>query len=63
MYKREVGNIQGELLTVAQMAEVSNLGVTTVRKVAEEAQAIRRIGRCYRINKVVFLNYIEQMYS
>lgn len=63
MYKREVGNTQGELLTVAQMAEVSNLGVTTVRKVAEEAQAIRRIGRCYRINKGVFLNYIEQMYS
>lgn len=63
MYKKELGNAQGELVTVSQMAEISNLGVSTIRKVAEEANAVRRIGRCYRINKHVFLDYIEQIYS
>lgn len=63
MYKKELGNAQGELVTVNQMAEISNLGVSTIRKVAEEANAVRRIGRCYRINKRVFLDYVEQVYS
>lgn len=63
MYKKEFGNPQGELVTVNQMAEASNLGISTVRRIAEEAQAVRRIGRCYRINKAIFLNYIEQVYS
>ena len=51
------------MVTVEQMAETSNLGVSTVRRIAEEAQAVRRIGRIYRINRRVFLNYIEQIYS
>lgn len=63
MYKKDLGSSQGELVTVNQMAEVSNLGVSTVRKIAEEAQAVRRIGRSYRINRRAFLDYIEQMYS
>ena len=63
MYKKELGNAQGELVTVNQMAEISNLGVSTIRKVAEEANAVRRIGRCYRINKRVFLDYVEQIYA
>ena len=63
MYKKEFGNAQGELVTVNQMAEISNLGISTIRKVAEEANAVRRIGRCYRINKRVFLDYVEQIYS
>ena len=63
MYKKELGNAQGELVTVNQMAEISNLGVSTIRRVAEEANAVRRIGRCYRINKRIFLDYVEQIYS
>ena len=37
MYKKEFGNAQGELVTINQMAEISNLGISTIRKVAEEA--------------------------
>ena len=37
---------EGMLLTIQQAAEVSNLGVATTRRIAEEAGAIRRIGRC-----------------
>ena len=31
--------------------------------IAEEAGAIRRIGRCVRVNPKVFLDYIESVYS
>ena len=63
MKKIKANNPVGELVTVEQMAETSNLGVSTVRRIAEEAQAVRRIGRIYLINRQVFLNYIEQIYS
>ena len=63
MKKIKANNPVVELVTVEQMAETSNLGVSTVRRIAEEAQAVRRIGRIYRINRQVFLNYIEQIYS
>lgn len=49
MKKIKANNPVGELVTVEQMAETSNLGVSTVRRIAEEAQAVRRIGRIYRI--------------
>ena len=46
---------EGMLLTIQQAAEVSNLGVATTRRIAEEAGAIRRITaykcvgvRCWR---------------
>lgn len=54
---------EGMLLTVQQAAETSNLGIATTRRIAEEAGAIRRIGRCVRVNPKVFLDYIEAMYS
>ena len=53
---------EGMLLTIQQAAEVSNLGVATTRRIAEEAGAIRRIGRCVRVNPKVFLDYIESVY-
>ena len=34
-------NANGELLTMTQACEASNLGKTTVRKIAEEAGAAR----------------------
>lgn len=54
---------EGMLLTIQQAEEVSNLGVATTRRIAEEAGAIRRIGRCVRVNPKVFLDYIESVYS
>ena len=52
-------NENGELITVTQAAECINSGTNTVRKLAEKAGAVRRIGRNYRINKKILLEYIE----
>lgn len=53
----------GELLTIQQMCQLSNLGQTTVRRLAEESKSVRHIGRAYRINRKKFFEYIETMYS
>ena len=63
MNKLEHKNKDGELLTINQVCELSNLGVSTVRIIADEAGAVRKIGRCYRIKKDRFFEYIETMYS
>lgn len=56
-------NENGELLTIQQTCQLSNLGQTMVRQLAEESGAVRRIGRSYRINKKIFFEYIEMMYA
>lgn len=56
-------NEQGELITLQQTCQSSNLGVTAVRRLAAEAGAVRKIGKSYRINRRVFFEYIELMYS
>lgn len=56
-------NNEGELLTIQQVCQLSNLGQTAVRQLAREAGADRKIGRSYRINRKKFFEYIEKMYS
>lgn len=56
-------NANGELITLIQTCEAANLGTATVRRLAEEAGAVRRIGRSYRINRKIFFDYIENAYS
>lgn len=56
-------NQDGVLITLTQACQESNLGATTVRRIAEEAGAVRKIGRSYRIKKNVFLDYIEAVYA
>lgn len=56
-------NQDGVLITLTQACQESNLGATTVRRIAEEAGAVRKIGRSYRIKKSVFLDYIEAVYA
>ena len=51
-------NSTGELLTLTQVCELSNLGATTVRRLAEESKSVRHIGRAYR-----FFQHIEKMYA
>lgn len=63
MHARMINSTSGELLTVEQTCELSNLGKTTVRRIANEAGAVRKIGRCCRINKLVFFDYIEKEYT
>lgn len=59
MQKGQYRDFNGELLTIPQMAECINSGTSTVRRLAKEAGAVRRIGRSYRINKKILLEYIE----
>lgn len=56
-------NFEGVLLTDEQASCLFNLGRTTIRKLAEEAGAVRRIGRLYRIHRETLANYIETVYS
>ncbi|MCI8569776.1 MAG: hypothetical protein HFJ11_07400 [Bacilli bacterium] len=56
-------NQDGTLITLTQACQESNLGATSVRKIAEEAGAVRKIGRSYRIKKSIFFDYIENVYA
>ncbi len=56
-------NKNGELITLTQACELTNLGSSTVRKMAEESKAVRKIGKSYRIKKNVFFDYIEKEYA
>lgn len=56
-------NQDGTLITLTQACQESNLGATSVRKIAEEAGAVRKIGRSYRIKKSIFFDYIEKVYA
>ena len=51
------------LLTVEQVCDLVNLGATTVRKIAKESGAERKIGRSYRVHKTMFFDYIERLYG
>lgn len=53
----------GELLTLQQACELSNLGSTTVRRLASEAGAVRKIGKSYRIKREPFFLYIDSAYA
>ena len=53
-------NQYGNLLTLNQMCERSNLGAATVRKIAEKSGAVRKIGRLYRIVPTIFFDFIDK---
>lgn len=63
MNKSALRSNSGKLLTLQQVAESANLGLATTRRIAEESQSIRRIGRCVRINPELFFSYVEKNYS
>ena len=63
MNRTKAGNPNGVLLTVEQMADLTNLGTSTVRKLADESGTSRKIGKCYRINRQAFLSFIEREYA
>lgn len=54
-----VNNLNGVYITVAMASELCNLGVNTVRKRAMECGAMKKIGKSVRINREVFLSYID----
>lgn len=63
MKMKKSTDLVGELLTVPQTCESSNLGRDTVMRIAKEANAIIRIGRSVRIMRNKFFSYIEEAYS
>lgn len=60
MHKLEVNNLDGSFFSITQMANDLNIGESTVRKVAVESGAYIRIGRCFRVNREKFLEYLER---
>lgn len=60
---KKKGNSESILLTTEQVCDLVNLGATTVRKLASESGASRKIGRSFRIHKDIFFDYIEKLYG
>lgn len=63
MHKLQKQNLEGALITEEQTCILLNVGRTKAREIAKEARAERKIGRCYRVNKKILLDYIEKVYS
>lgn len=53
----------GELITLDQACGLANLGRTKVRQLADEAGAVVKIGKSYRIKRKVLFDYIERTFS
>lgn len=51
------------LLTIEQACEVTNLGRTKLRQLADESGAVRKIGKSYRIRIDVLLDYVDREYA
>lgn len=51
------------LLTIEQACEVTNLGRTKLRQLADESGAVRKVGKVRLNNIDVILDYIEKEYS
>ena len=54
------GAAESELLTIDQAVRIFNLGENRVRALAEQAAAVRKIGRSVRINKRLLSEYIDR---
>lgn len=46
-------------ITIDAACHLTNLGKNTVRKLAQEANAARKIGKSFRINREKFLDYLD----
>lgn len=46
-------------ITIDAASQLTNLGRNTVRRLAREANAARKIGKSYRINRERLLDYID----
>ena len=52
-------NSSGEIVTLEQACGRTNLGLSTVRKLADECGASLKIGRAYRIDIQKLIDYIR----
>lgn len=63
MNKSKIRNSKGELLTYQQTAEKSNIGISTVVKLARESGALIKIGCIARVDWNIFYSYIVSVYQ
>lgn len=59
MNKLSEHNENGVFITLETASRLTNLGRNTVRRLAQEGNAARKIGKSFRINRQVFLNYLD----
>lgn len=52
-------NENAVFITIDTASRLTNLGRNTVRRLAQESNAARKIGKSFRINRQVFLDYID----
>lgn len=63
MYPLKNGNKNGELITIQQTCEMTNLCANTVRKLVKESGTGVKIGKSYRVKRGEFIDYIFDKYS
>lgn len=63
MKARIVNNMLGEMITLEQACALLNLGRGTIRRLASECGAVRKIGKSYRIKRTMLLDYIDRTYT
>lgn len=56
-------NADGKLLTYQQVAENSNIGLSTVTRLARESGALVKIGRISRVDWDTFYSYVKNVYG
>ncbi len=59
MRKRVNEDINAEYITVNMACSLTNLGKNTVREMARDCKASRKIGKSLRIKRSIFLAYID----
>jgi len=63
--RKRIAQLQGQdepkYLTVYQMAALTNLGLNTVRKYAKASGSWRKFGKSARVEKDIFLSYLEEI--
>ena len=52
-------NEEAVFITIEAASHLTNLGRNTVRRLAQESNAARKIGKSFRINRKVFLDYVD----
>lgn len=63
MKARIVNNMLGEMITLEQACALLNLGRGTIRRLASECGAARKIGKSYRIKRTELVDYIDKKYT
>lgn len=59
MNKRTTESEEAVFITIDVATRITTLGKSTIRRLAKESNAARKIGKSYRINRKILLDYID----